>query len=707
MNKLFTATLAVLVPLFAARADVVTLSVTSDTHIIDGANADNNCGANGSVHGGTAGNGTTRRGLYQFDLSAIPAGAVVTSVVFDVSVVGVPAGVTCPVGADSTFQLHALTAGWVEGVQVGQNGAGAAPGETTWNSRFHGSTTWTNAGGDFDSNVLAATFVSVAQGYSWTGSLLLATVQNWILNPTANHGLLMKSDSEGTGCSARQFGGREGGAAAALTIGFVPPPPPDPATFTMISVVATNPTNAVLTLAWSNAPGMKYDVLYTRDLAGTQVWKLAEANIPAATNAVTNLWVEPPFLASPNFQTNDRLHYAVRSLFASPSGMPVRLQVVVSNLSSPVVLTFPPDGSDRLFVCEQTGKVLVVDSARNLLATPFLNLGTNVRVLSGSYDERGLLGMAVHPGYATNRKFYVYYSAPKTGTGINHESIVAEFLCSATNANIADPDSQRIVLRFDQPESNHNGGNLAFGPDGFLYISTGDGGGAGDVHGPFGNAQVLTNLLGKILRIDVNTATNYAIPADNPFVTNGPPVRPEIFAYGFRNPWRASFDGTNCWVADVGQNLWEEIDWLRAGRNYGWRIIEGHHGYDANLATNLGVNIPDLEFPIHEYRHGALGISITGGFVYRGTNYPAMQGRYVFGDYSKSFGTPSGSLYYLEETRPALWERFAFWLAPTGAPLGRYVKSFGTDQNGEIYLLSTTIGGPTGTSGDIRQLVPP
>lgn len=699
----FLATGFVLLSLAPAHADVMTLSVTSDTFIMDGANADNNSGANGSVHGGTSGSGSTRRGLYQFNLSAIPAGAVVTSAVFDLTVVGVPGGTTCPTGVDSTFELFALTAGWAEGAQVGSNGSGAAPGETTWNSRFHGTTAWTNAGGDFNATVLAGTFVSAAQAYSWSGANLLAAVQSWTLNPAVNHGLLMKSDSEGTGCTARQFGSREGLSPATLTVGYATPPPPSPAVFTSVAV----PTNLNLVLAWSNDPAAKYDVLYTRDLAGTQVWRIAEANIPAATNAPTKVWTDPPYLAGPLFPSNRALWYAARSLPASPSGMPVRLQVIVSNLVSPVVMTFPPDGSDRLFVCEQTGKVLVVDSARTLLPAPFLHLGTNVQVLSGSYDERGLLGLAFHPGYATNRKFYVYYSSPKTGAGINHESRLSEFLCSATNANLADPASERILLRFDEPESNHNGGNLEFGPDGYLYVSTGDGGGAGDVHGAFGNAQVLTNLLGKMLRIDVNTSTNYAIPSDNPFATNGPPVRPEIFAYGFRNPWKASFDGTNCWVADVGQNTWEEVNWLRKGRNYGWRILEGTHAFNLPTAEGLGVDIPALEFPVHEYKHGPLGISVIGGAVYRGTNYPALQGRYVFGDFSTSFSIPNGFLYYLEETRSNLWERFSFWLAPTGGTMKRFVKSFGTDQAGEIYLLSTTNLGPTGTSGDLRQLLPP
>jgi glucose/arabinose dehydrogenase len=656
----------------------------------------NNCGGWTLLNVGLDKFGGVHRGLFKADLSGIPSGAAVTSVEFTVQVSQTIAGYSA-----GSFGLHRLTRAWGEGTGLAGQGSPAQPDESTWLEAQAGSVAWTTAGGDFDSQNLAATTVSGVGTFSWSGTGLVAAVQDWFTNASGNHGFLLKRDTESSANTMFILSSREGVSPSTLMVGYTPPPLP--AKFTSISVSSN--LNVVLT--WTNDPAAKYDVLYTRNLADTQTWSIAEANIPANTNGLgINIWTDPPYLAGPLFASNNALFYAARSLPASPSGMPVRLQVIASNLVSPVVLTYAPDGSNRLFVCEQRGQVLIVNSSRTLLPAPFLNITSQVVSLNSAYDERGLLGLAFHPGYATNRKFYVYYSAPKTAAGINHESKISEFLCSTTNANVADPISERIVLRFDEPEANHNGGNMTFGPDNYLYISTGDGGGAGDQHPPFGNGQVLTNLLGKILRIDVDGALPYAIPPDNPF-TNGPPVRPEIFAYGFRNPWRASFDGTNCWVADVGQNIWEEVDWLHKGHNYGWRIMEGHHPFDANLATNVGVNIPDLEFPIHEYKHGSLGISIIGGFVYRGTNYPALQGRYVFGDFSTSFSTPNGFLHYLEETRINIWERFSFWLAPTGALLHRYVKSFGADQAGEIYLLSTTNPGPSGTSGDIRQLLAP
>ena len=279
--------------------------------------------------------------------------------------------------------------------------------------------------------------------------------------------------------------------------------------------------------------------------------------------------------------------------------------------------------------------------------------------------------------------------------------MLSEFSFSTTNANIADSGCESIVLRFDEPEFNHNGGDITFGPDGFLYIPTGDGGGAGDQHPPYGNGQNVSNLLGKILRIDPS-GSPYSIPVDNPFVAV-PGARPEIYAIGMRNPWKLAFDSTNLWVADVGQDLWEEVDLVRMGGNYGWRIMEGRHAYDLNVASTVGIDVHALDAPIHEYIHGPLGISIIGGFVYRGTNYPALQGRYVFGDFSTSFGVPDGALYYLEETRTNIWERFAFSLT-TSNRLGRFIKCFGQGPDGELYLGSTTNLGPSGTSGDIRKL---
>jgi glucose/arabinose dehydrogenase len=336
--------------------------------------------------------------------------------------------------------------------------------------------------------------------------------------------------------------------------------------------------------------------------------------------------------------------------------------------------------------------------------TPF---GSTNAGLNPNYDERGLLGLTFHPDYASNGRFFVYYSSPKSAPGVDHESVLATYSVSTNNPNLADPSSAQILLRVDQPEFNHNGGTLAFGPDRYLYLALGDGGGGGDLHGPYGNAQNLSNLLGKILRIDVDSAPPYAIPPDNPFAAT--PGADEIFAFGFRNPWKFSFDrgGSNAlWVADVGQQLWEEINDVRLGGNYGWRILEGHHAYDPTVATTVGVAIATLDAPLHEYRHGPLGISIIGGAVYRGPLYPELVGRYVFGDFSTSFGAPDGALFYLQESRPGIWQRFTFEL-PGSTRLNRYVKGFGEDELGNLYLLSTTRLGPSGSSGDVRRLRKP
>jgi glucose/arabinose dehydrogenase len=382
---------------------------------------------------------------------------------------------------------------------------------------------------------------------------------------------------------------------------------------------------------------------------------------------------------------------------------------VASNLVSPTVLTHAHDGSGRLFIADQTGQIRIVDNTGNLLATPFLDVSNKMVSLMPGYDERGLLGLVFHPGYSTNGRFFIYYVAPPPDTNFDSTAVLSEFKVSAGDPNLADTNSERVLLTINEPESNNKGADLVFGPDGFLYLGPGDGGGEGDQHGTNGNGQILTTLLGKILRIDVDHGNPYAIPADNPFVnTNG--AMPEIYAYGLRNPRRFSFDreGTNeGFIADVGQNLWEEIDVMRKGANYGWRILEGKHVFEFTTATALNVDVKTLDYPIYEYGHGPSGVAIIGGYVYRGTNYTDMVGQYVFGDFSTSFGQPDGQLYYLSQTRPGIWERFSFQLWPDNARLGRFVKGFGEDEVGEIYLLSTTNLGPKGLTGDVRRLMRP
>jgi len=376
---------------------------------------------------------------------------------------------------------------------------------------------------------------------------------------------------------------------------------------------------------------------------------------------------------------------------AEPPARTVKLELVTDQFISPVNMAVPHDGSGRLFFCQKEGKVWVVQNGK-LLPQPFADVSAEMVKINPAYDERGLLGMAFHPQFKKNHKLYVYYSAPVPNPvkGLNHKARLVEFTVSASNPNAVDPKSERVLFELDHPESNHNGGQLAFGPDGYLYVGLGDGGGGGDKHGTIGNAQDLGTLLGKILRIDVN-GSPYKVPADNPFVKT-PGAKPEIWAYGLRNPWRFSFDrGTGrLFAGDVGQNLYEEVDIIRKGGNYGWRIMEGFHDFNVPPGTNKLKLIP----PIHEYNHD-LGISITGGYVYRGNAIPSLKGLYVFGDYNgKAFVLiPNGSQW----TRADL--KFA---NPPEESL--QILSWGEDEKGELYML-TSSSTKNGFKGAIYKVV--
>ncbi len=393
--------------------------------------------------------------------------------------------------------------------------------------------------------------------------------------------------------------------------------------------------------------------------------------------------------------------FLVRLIPGDNNALTATLNRVASGLKAPTMLTTAGDGSNRLFVADQPGKIYVIKNGE-LLQTPFLDLTDKMVKVNPVYDERGLLGIAFHPNYQTNGRFFVYYSGLKSAEGVDHESIIAEYSVSLENPNLADPMSEKIILRVDQPEINHNGGQLAFGPDDYLYIGLGDGGGAGDQHGVIGNGQNISSLLGKILRIDIDSASPYAIPPDNPFVSGE--GLDEIYAYGFRNPYRFSFDRSmgTVYVADVGQDEWEEIDIVEKGGNYGWRILEGTHLYDPDLAEYLNISIGTLKSPIHEYSHD-VGRSVIGGYVYQGDQSPALVGSYVFGDWSTEYIKPDGKLYYLSETEPDTWERFEFSLYDD-KPLNRYILGFGEDELGEIYVLTTRFIGSAVRSGEIWHL---
>jgi hypothetical protein len=346
----------------------------------------------------------------------------------------------------------------------------------------------------------------------------------------------------------------------------------------------------------------------------------------------------------------------------------VQLAPVATGLAYPVAITNAGDGSGRLFITLQGGQIRVHDGTQ-LLATPFLDISG--LVLFGG--ERGLLSVAFDPAYSANRRFYVFYN--DTGGNL----LVARYLASSSNANVADPAPGQILLTIPHPtHANHNGGQLQFGPDGYLYVGTGDGGGAGD---PPGNAQNLSVLLGKILRIDVSAAGAYTVPATNPFVgTAG--ARAEIWDYGLRNPWRFSFDRTtgDLLIGDVGQNAWEEIDFEPApsvgGVNYGWNRMEGTHCF--NPAT--GCDTGGLQLPILEYSH-AVGCSVTGGYRYRGSGVTNLGGVYVYGDYC------SGTIWGATERSNGTWTSAT--LLQTPYP----ISAFGEDEAGELYVTDYAASG--------------
>jgi len=354
---------------------------------------------------------------------------------------------------------------------------------------------------------------------------------------------------------------------------------------------------------------------------------------------------------------------------------PVKLKLITDELSHPTAMAVTKKEPNLLFVCEQEGRIRIIENGK-LTQTPFLDISGEVLKKEG-YEERGLLGLAFHPDYVTNGKFYIYCSVPSAkGKGADHQSEVREYTVSKTNRRIADQTKMRQVLIADQPQPNHNGGCLQFGADGFLYIAIGDGGGQNDMHGEYGNAQNLTNLLGKICRIDVDKEP-YGIPADNPFV-NVAGARPEIYAYGFRNPWRFSFDRkTNqLFVADVGQDKYEEVDLVTKGGNYGWRTFEGLHSYRPNDPQPKDHILPIMEYPHTE------GISITGGYVYRGKAIPSLNGKYVFGDFM-------GPIWKLSKGPDNKWIRTKMSISRDAGYW--HIYSFGEDLKGDIYMLTVLL----------------
>lgn len=334
--------------------------------------------------------------------------------------------------------------------------------------------------------------------------------------------------------------------------------------------------------------------------------------------------------------------------------------VVTAGLQSPLYVTYAKDQTGRLFVVEQPGRIRIVENGR-LLETPFLDISG--RVLAGG--ERGLLGLAFHPAYRRNGRYVVNYTRRPDGA-----TVLAEYRVS-NNPNVSRTE-EKTLLVVAQPYANHNGGMVEFGPDGFLYVARGDGGSGGD---PDNRGQNREDLLGKILRLDVDRGEPYAIPPDNPFATGG--GRPEIYAYGLRNPWRFSFDRETgaLWAADVGQDEWEEIDVVRLGGNYGWRIMEGNHCF----RPRAGCDRTGLEPPVAEYGHDGSRCSIIGGSVYRGGRIPALRGVYVYGDFC------SGEIFGLVDATPG--QPGVSGAQRVLLASGLRLSSFGADENGELYVV--------------------
>lgn len=454
-----------------------------------------------------------------------------------------------------------------------------------------------------------------------------------------------------------------GGGGSPGTPGPTPnPPPPPTATTGTLAVTASGlPTGTNASVRVNGPSNFQQDLTGSQTLTGLAPGSYTVTAAPVTAGGVT-------YTASPTTQSAVVTAGATASVTVAYGGAPVNIALsqVASNLDNPTFLTAPP-GDARLFVVERAGRVRIIDNG-NTLSAPFLDISG--RVFTGG--EGGLLSMAFDPQFASNRYFYIYYTDPQ-------QNIVIERFSAGSNPNLADPTSNLVILRIPHPGfTNHFGGQVAFGPDGYLYLGTGDGGGAGD---PNRNGQNLNSLLGKLLRIDVRNASAaqpYAIPAGNPYL-NQAGRRAEIWAAGLRNPWRFSFDGSQLYLSDVGQDRREEVNIGvadAAGLNYGWNTMEGTLCYNAATCDRTG-----LTLPVFEYDHGtndANGCSITGGFVYRGSAIPGLQGRYFYSDFCrgflKSFLAGGGNV---SEQRD--------WSV---GDIGNVV-SFGQDGQGELYLMTS------------------
>ena len=768
-----------------------------------------------------------RRGLVAFDIAgSIPASSTINSAELTLNMSRTPS-ITM-----RTTTLHRVLADWGEGTSdaFGQEGTGtaSATGDATWLHTFFDTDFWSTAGGDFSPTVSGSVNVAGLGPYTWGSTLqMVADVQMWLDNPASNFGWIVIGD-EGFAGTAKRFDSREHPTPTnrpMLTINFTPPPAIG-ACCDDLTGVCTEDVEFGDCLANGRRFGGDLSDCNTIDprclptgaccdeITGVCTGGVLEGDCSGAGeryggNASTCATLDPACVPPPVgaccVEPSGACQEGVTNFDCASSGgrfggdgstcatidppceppISISLELIAGGaatvagggpapLVAPLFLTHAGDGSGRLFIIDQIGQIRIVKNGV-LLPDPFLDVSSKIITINETFDERGLLGLAFHPDYANNGRFFVRYSVPRAGDPAEpcndpkgfvvgcHTAVLAEYAVSG-DPDVADPNSEIILFEVDEPQFNHNAGQVMFGPDGFLYFTLGDGGGAHDgladdppPHGPFGNGQNVDTVLGSVLRINVGFGVvlpddfpgdpdrNYGIPAGNPFAGGG--GAPEIYAYGFRNPYRFSFANVesldNVVVADVGQNLFEEINFVPVAPapgllNYGWVIREGFSCFDPSApneppATCASAGTqdeslidPDVDYPhptpcVDDAECAALatfcksdgfcanpsGIAVVGGFVYRGSGYPPLDGRYVFGDFGQDFFTPSGRLFYMDVTGPDAFKIREFFLFPDGAPFGQALFGIGEDEDGELYVLASDNIGPTGTTGAVYRIVPP
>lgn len=604
---------------------------------------DNSNGKGFYLFSGNTSNNFSRRALIAFDLSTVPKGVTILSATLELTISKTLSG-------PKNQSLYLLTGNWGEGTTdaLGQEGAGinAAAGDATWISNFHLTSIWTAPGAEGDYvTTPSASAPAGSEGTKvvFTDPRMVNDVQNWIDASLPNYGWILIGDESGASTSKR----------------------------------------------YNSADNTE----------------VPSGERPRLFISYTSLPLEDPI---PQPMRNGPIV--------------VDLAPFLAGLASPLGLVPSNDGTGRLFVYDQAGVVTVIQND-NVTSSTFLDVSSRLVSLSSAYDERGLLGFAPAPDFKDSGLVYTYTSEPATDpadfttspsmVSYDHQAVIAEWKLDDLDPDKIDPTSRRELIRINEPQMNHNGGMLAFGPDGMLYIALGDGGAADDQedgHAPLGNGQDINNVYGKILRIDVkgNNSSNgkYGIPPDNPFVgTNG---LDEIFAYGLRNPYRFSFDRQNgkLYAADVGQNDIEELDEVTTGGNYGWRYKEGTFFFEPNgtdpgyvtAAPTIPIP-PGLIDPVAEYDHDE-GRTIVGGYLYRGSSVP-LQGLYVGGDFARSFTEPSGALIYAD-VATGVFRRLR--IGDGTQALGLWVKGFGEDHEGELYVCGSKNLGPSGTTGVVLKI---